>query len=110
MEMVIQNRRKDAGLSSGASVASFPSQLTMTSFIHALNIGTLATWLSVAGFGAVGLMAPSWRSEPKVTPLVQAQAGEDTFTLAGASLAEAAVESSPSEAMDTPSPQSPLTA
>jgi protein TonB len=80
----------------------------MTSFIHALNIGTLATWLSVAGFGAVGVMAPSWRSEPKVTPLVQAQSGEDTFTLGEASLAEAAVESSPSEAMDTPPPQSPL--
>lgn len=80
----------------------------MTSFIHALNIGTLATWLSVAGFGAVGVMAPSWRSEPKVTPLVQVQSGEDTFTLGEASLAEASVESSPSEAMDTPPPQSPL--
>jgi D-arabinose 1-dehydrogenase-like Zn-dependent alcohol dehydrogenase len=110
MEMVIQNRRQDAGLSSGASVASFPSQLTMTSFIHALNIGTLATWLSVAGFGAVGVMAPHWRSETKVAPVVQVQADEESFTLGEASLAETAVESSPSEAMDTPSPQSPLTA
>ena len=89
-------------------MASFPAQLTMTSFIHALNIGTLATWLSVAGFGAVGVMAPQWRSEPKVTPLVQAQSGEDTFTLAGASLAEVAVESSPSEAQYPAPPQPPV--
>ena len=62
MEMVIQNRRQDAGLSSGASMASFPAQLTMTSFIHALNIGTLATWLSVAGFGAMGVLAMAIRA------------------------------------------------
>jgi D-arabinose 1-dehydrogenase-like Zn-dependent alcohol dehydrogenase len=72
----------------------------MTSFIHALNIGTLATWLSVAGFGAVGVMAPHWRSETKVTSVVQVQADEESFTLGEASLAETAVESSPAEAMD----------
>ncbi|MES2657231.1 MAG: TonB family protein [Verrucomicrobiota bacterium] len=30
----------------------------MTSFLYAMNIGTLATWLSVAGFGTVGIVVP----------------------------------------------------
>lgn len=38
----------------------------MTSMIHALNIGTLATWLSVLGFGAVGVLLPGWHA-PRTT-------------------------------------------
>lgn len=30
------------------------------SLIHALNIGTLSTWLSVAGFGTVGIIVQPW--------------------------------------------------
>lgn len=30
----------------------------MQSIIHTLNIGTLATWMSVAGFGTVGVVVP----------------------------------------------------
>jgi len=30
----------------------------MSPFLYALNIGTLATWLSVAGFGTVGIVVP----------------------------------------------------
>lgn len=30
----------------------------MTPFLYAINIGTLATWLSVAGFGTVGIVVP----------------------------------------------------
>ncbi|MFT3990928.1 MAG: TonB family protein [Luteolibacter sp.] len=30
----------------------------MTPFLYALNVGTLATWLSVAGFGTVGIAIP----------------------------------------------------
>ena len=37
----------------------------MNSLYHALNIGTLAVWLSVAGFGSVGLMVPGWEFVPK---------------------------------------------
>jgi protein TonB len=36
----------------------------MNALLHALNIGTLATWLSVAGFGSVGVLLPAWRSQP----------------------------------------------
>ncbi|MES2922187.1 MAG: TonB family protein [Verrucomicrobiota bacterium] len=30
----------------------------MTSLLYAINIGTLATWLSVAGFGTIGIVVP----------------------------------------------------
>ncbi len=33
----------------------------MNPLFHALNIGTLAAWLSVAGFGTVGLIVPGWK-------------------------------------------------
>ena len=36
----------------------------MNALIHALNIGTLATWLSVAGFGTVGVLRPAWHARP----------------------------------------------
>jgi protein TonB len=36
----------------------------MNALIHALNIGTLATWLSVAGFGSVGVLLPAWHARP----------------------------------------------
>lgn len=31
----------------------------MSPFLYAINVGTLATWLSVAGFGAVGIVIPA---------------------------------------------------
>ena len=36
----------------------------MTSILHALNIGTLACWLSVVGFGAVAFVVPGTRGVP----------------------------------------------
>ncbi|MEO8617090.1 MAG: TonB family protein [Luteolibacter sp.] len=33
----------------------------MSPFLYALNIGTLATWLSVAGFGTIGIVIPTVR-------------------------------------------------
>lgn len=32
----------------------------MTSLVHVLNTGTLAAWLSVVGFGTVGVLCPEW--------------------------------------------------
>ena len=34
----------------------------MSPFLHAVNIGTLALWLSAVGFGVVGVVTPGWRS------------------------------------------------
>ncbi len=33
----------------------------MSPILYAINIGTLATWLSVAGFGTVGIVIPATR-------------------------------------------------
>ena len=41
----------------------------MSSIFHALNIGTLAAWLSVAGFGTVGILVPEWRWYPGENPV-----------------------------------------
>lgn len=43
----------------------------MNSLLHALNIGTMATWMSVAGFGGVGLAVPIWHKP--LTGVKQAQ-------------------------------------
>ncbi|MEI6178102.1 MAG: TonB family protein [Verrucomicrobiota bacterium] len=40
----------------------------MTSILHALNTGTLAAWLSVAGFGTVGILVPEWHWSPSPKP------------------------------------------
>ena len=40
----------------------------MNSLTHALNTGTLAAWLSVAGFGTVGVLMPDWREAPPPPP------------------------------------------
>lgn len=37
-------------------------RLAMSPFYHALNTGTLAAWLSVTGFGTVGVLLPAWRA------------------------------------------------
>ena len=37
----------------------------MPPLFHALNIGTLAAWLSVAALGTVGLIIPGWKFTPK---------------------------------------------
>ncbi len=34
----------------------------MSSFFHAINICTLAGWLSVVGFGTAGVLLPAWRN------------------------------------------------
>jgi protein TonB len=36
----------------------------MSPFYHALNTGTLAAWLSVTGFGTVGVLLQDWRAAP----------------------------------------------
>lgn len=44
----------------------------MSPFSHALNTGTLAAWLSVAGFGTVGVLMPDWRDAPEPPPATPA--------------------------------------
>jgi protein TonB len=58
----------------------------MTSLLHSLHIGTLATWLSVAGFGTVAVIVPN-RTIPPVSraPLLETQWIPEDFTLGGVS-------------------------
>ena len=43
----------------------------MQSIIHSLNIGTLATWLSVAGFGSVGVVVPHHDRPQPAPPAIE---------------------------------------
>ena len=43
----------------------------MTSLFHTLHIGTLATWLSVAGFGTVAVMVPDLPVSSSPRPQVE---------------------------------------
>lgn len=58
----------------------------MTSLLHSLHIGTLATWLSVAGFGTVAVIVPS-RTTPSTVRLesLESQWIPQDFTLGGES-------------------------
>ena len=61
----------------------------MTALFHALNIGTLACWLSVAAFGTVALVVPGFRGAPVAVKMAEEihPAPED-FTLGEAEAAE----------------------
>ncbi|HSP44056.1 MAG TPA: energy transducer TonB [Luteolibacter sp.] len=43
----------------------------MQSIIHSLNIGTLATWMSVAGFGTVGVVVPHHDRPQPAAPVLE---------------------------------------
>lgn len=84
----------------------------MTSLYHALNITTLATWLSVAGFGVVGVVIPDWQTHPTILAVDTVTADDEGFTLGDTRAAETAAsseESNPPETADTPAtpPDSP---
>jgi len=40
-------------------------------FLHSLNIGTLSAWLSIAGFGTVGVFVHPWEPAPRTSPEVE---------------------------------------
>lgn len=87
----------------------------MNPFLHAMNIGTLATWLSVAGFGTVGLLVPHWRSDSPLTKMEAIQLVLEDFTLGNVSPethSDAAPADSPLETAQTPlqPPEMPMLA
>lgn len=79
-------------LSSVGPGARFPRFEMRNPILHALNIGTLALWLSVAGFGAVALYVP--RFTPEIT---QEKKEETTVVVEDLTLGEVG-ESTASEA------------
>jgi periplasmic protein TonB len=87
----------------------------MTAVFHALNIGTLACWLSVVGFGAVAFVMPGTRGLMVPDHLVKEPgAFFQDFTLgefadSPADATEPAASAAPAEALSAP-PELPETA
>lgn len=65
----------------------------MTPIFHALNTSTLAAWLSVTGFGAVGIFVPEWRwsPTPKNSEEIVTQVFDPVILLGAGDVAESAV-------------------
>lgn len=53
----------------------------MHGLLHTLNIGTLATWISVAGFGGVAVFAPEKQTKPIPEKPPETQLIQEEFTL-----------------------------
>lgn len=82
------------------SSALFSPAPAMQSVFHTLNIGTLATWLSVAGFGTVGVVVPHWHSSPVLPVVAETTVFEQDFMLGDPgppASGAAVVESAPAE-------------
>ncbi len=60
----------------------------MTPLLHSLQIATLATWLSVAGFGTVGLVIHSETPKPASTAAMETRIIPEDFTLGDVSSPE----------------------
>ncbi|MEN9974189.1 MAG: hypothetical protein RLZZ282_195, partial [Verrucomicrobiota bacterium] len=70
----------------------------MTSLVHSLHIGTLATWLSVVGFGSVAIVVPNHSAAPVPrVDVLETQLTSEDFTLGGESAPAEAPTSSAAE-------------
>ena len=74
------------------SSALFSSATGMQSLFHSLNIGTLATWLSVAGFGTVGVVVPVWQPVAAPPAVGETRLIDEDFTLGDSGSPDTAVE------------------
>lgn len=75
----------------------------MTALFHALNIGTLAGWLSVAAFGTVALAVPGFRGAPAaVKTEEEIHPVPEDFTLGEAETAEEIPTTTPAAATESP--------
>jgi protein TonB len=72
----------------------------MQALIHSLNIGTLATWLSVAGFGTVGVVVRDWQPVYVPPNVRETRLLDEDFTLGDPGPPESA-----GEMTDTAPPQ-----
>ncbi len=81
----------------------------MNPLTHALNTGTLAAWLSVAGFGTVGVLMPDWREAPPPPPpaVVETKWVEPEILLGDA---EPPADPAPASPAAEPAPTEPLPA
>jgi periplasmic protein TonB len=74
----------------------------MNPIFHTLHIATLATWLSVAGFGTVGVLVPAWQDKSVSTKMEETKLLKEDFTL-GDTAEDAVTEgAAPELAADNP--------
>ena len=66
----------------------------MNALVHTLNIGTLATWLSVGGAGSVGILLPAWQDSlmPGYEEQVDEVWSDPEITLGGYDVGESAAQ------------------
>jgi protein TonB len=64
----------------------------MQALLHSMNISTLATWLSVGGFGTVAVIVPPWEPGPQVALVEETSIIDDDFTLGDGGDAETTEE------------------
>ena len=57
------------------------AQLGMQHLFYTINIATLATWASLAGFGTLGVLVPESRSKPIVSKALETKWVKEDFTL-----------------------------
>jgi len=90
------------------SSAFFSPAPAMHSVLHSLNIGTLATWLSVAGLGTVGVIVhpqlPTPAHPVETTEIALSDAAFDIGEMAGVSAADAGGSASSPAEQDLPEP------
>ncbi len=74
----------------------------MNPIFHTLHIATLATWLSVAGFGAVGVLVPAWQDESVIVKVEETKLLKEDFTLGDAAEDTVTEDAAPESAADNP--------
>jgi len=74
----------------------------MNAIFHAINIGTLATWLSVTGFGTVAGLIPVWHPETQKPMLLDALPVSQDFILGEDELGNDPPLASPAVSADSP--------
>ena len=95
------------------SSALFTPAPAMQSVFHSLNIGTLATWLSVAGLGTVAVITPEWQhAAPDLAVIEESTFFDQDFTIGEVGPAAGTGEISQSATAETrePSPVETLPA
>lgn len=73
----------------------------MQSLLHSLNIGTLATWLSVAGLGTVAVITPQWEhAMPELAVIEETRLFDEDFSIGDIGPADGGGEFSDAAAAD----------
>lgn len=102
------------GKQSVFSFAAEKSLIPMHSLTHALNIGTLATWMSVAAFGWVGVMLGRAVHLPPVADVAGVELVQTSLEVesvdAADSMSDASDQSASAESIELPAPPEMLPA